>query len=207
MSNNQADRLEFNLAFPLRASIVVGVAVLVLSGLYLWISESYKESFVFFAASVAAGSAILAALYAARAINFQVQQHEDANIDRDNALLNERQRQAMAYAARWNDPHMEQARMACRKVISLKGSGVEDVKRSMGEGDTEMKVIHMLNFMEEVSISAHHNISDADILKEYFRDVVVLVWRCMSEWAIDHRISKGQPSAWRHFDKIYYEWK
>jgi hypothetical protein len=177
-----------------------------LSGSYYWITRSEREALVFFAAVAAAAGAVLTAVYAARAINLQTSQQITASAALADARLHSRRLEAMRYAARWNEPRMEQARKACREILQMDGRGVHDITEALTVEDRELRVVHMLNFLEEVAVAIERDVADPEVLRDVYRDAVVLVWRCMDQWAIKYRVGRGQPSAWVHLEALYKAW-
>lgn len=206
MAQAEADQLRVNLSFSVRTSVLTIVAVIVFSGTYFAATRSIPDSIVFVGAATAAAGAILAAVYAARTMAFQIQQQAAAEAAFVSRRHQDRQLEALRYTARWNEPYMEQARKACREVLLMKGTGVKDITEALSSNDRELRVLHMMNFLEELAIAVQLDIADEAILKDVYRDAVVLVWGCMGQWAIGYRTLHNQPSALLRLEALYKAW-
>jgi hypothetical protein len=206
MAQDEADQLRVNLSLSVRTSVLAVGVVLILSGAYYGVTRSPEKSLVFLGAAAASAGAILAAVYAARTMNFQIRQQAAAGAALASRRRQERQMEALRYTARWNEPHMVEARKACREVLLMNGSGVKDITESLSENDRELRALHMLNFLEELAVAIQHDVADEVIMKEMYRDAVVLVWGCMGQWAISYRTLRNQPGALVHLEALYKKW-
>lgn len=206
MTVTNADLTEVKLSFPVRTSLLFALCALAADAAYWFITKSPNDTLVFSCATAAAVGGILAAIYAARTLNFQILQSTVATKNAAEALAYQRKVFSMQYASRWNEPHMEAARKACREVIELNGNGVEEIEKQLSANDRQLKAVHLLNFLEEIGTSIKCELADADILKETYRDAVVLVWRSMGNWALHYREKHRQPNAWKNLEEIYKQW-
>ena len=205
-SSDSADQVNIRLSFPVRASIIVAFFTAALDFLYWYVTSSLKESLIFFGASAAAAGATLAAIYAARTLAFQIQQQAKTDRAMTSRMHHDRRVQAMGYAARWNEPHMEQARKVFREILEMSGSGVKEIDELLSSHDRELRVVHMLNVLEEVALSVQYKVSDAQVLQEIYGDAVIAVWRGMGQWAVHYRLKRAQPNAWKALEALSKDW-
>ena len=184
MPVNSADQIRINTSLPIRVSLAISVLTVAFIALYYYATKDWKDTAVFAGASVAAAGGIMAAFYAARALAFQMQQQADATEAAKERASHDKKVAALQYASRWNDPQMLEARRICREMIEMDGKGVIDIETALQNGGDELRVVHMLNFLEEIAISVRHDVADADILRDIYGDAICAVWRCMGPWAL-----------------------
>jgi Domain of unknown function (DUF4760) len=101
---------------------------------------------------------------------------------------------------------MEQARKVCREILEMSGTGVKDIEGAMASGDRELRIIHMLNFLEEMAVAVEYMVADGAILRDVYGGAMVSVWRCLGQWALHYRVKRSQPNAWKNVESLYKAW-
>ena len=193
-----ADALDIH--FPTKLSVIVAVFIVILSGLYFWDTRSVKDTLVFFAASVAAGSAVLAAIYTAKTLNLQ--------LAASTALRKQDlKRYALTFAARWNESSMLETRKTCREIVNIKHKGLDGLIAAIGTGPTQDSVIHLLNFFEEVSISIDEGVADERVLYDTFSEVCFQLSSTLDGWVSHYRQVRGARHLWGGLAKLSARWK
>jgi Domain of unknown function (DUF4760) len=182
--------------FPIKASVVVSIVVLLLSLLYWLATRSLPQTILFFTGAGAAAGAILAAFYSARslAINAAYLEREEKRRKKDLAL--ER-------AARWNDPTMYHVRDVVRELFDSDHTS-EAFQRNLR--DKKTNVIHFLNFLEEIAIVIEYGEADERILREAFEGVISTACSKLHSWISTHRINRGRPRIWIKLEELGKRW-
>jgi Domain of unknown function (DUF4760) len=183
--------------------------VLVFLAVYLYVSEPYKNSLIFFAACCAAAGQLAAALYSARTLQLSVQLQDEAAARISRVETQELGRAAFRFVERWNDPGMLPMRMQWHAILETKGKP-DELKKQIEDGpDAEMikaHVKHVLNFLEEISLSVIQGYSDEDIAKHLFHGVVLMIWHCMGPWIKEQRVIHTRPQMWVNLENLYSRW-
>ena len=195
-----ADVVDLEVHFPVKISLFVAIVILALSAIFYWDSLSIRESLIFFAGSIAAGGAVLAAIYTARTLNLQL----------EAAIANgemERRRYSLQFASRWNDSSMLETRKACREIVNMKFRGLDDLYVALGTGISQDSVIHLLNFFEELSIAIDEGVADPRVLNDLFAEVCFQVWTTLEGWIANYRNIRCAKNLWGGLEKLNAQWK
>ena len=185
-----ADALDLYVHFPMKVSVFVAVLTVLLSGMYYLDTRSTKETLVFFAASVAAAGAVLAAIYTARTLNLQL---AASAAQREMDL----RKFALTFAARWNESSMLETRKTCREVVNIKHKGLDEMIAAIGIGPTQDSVINLLNFFEEISISIDERVADERVLYDSFSEVCFQLSATLDGWVTHYRQVRGARQLFR----------
>jgi hypothetical protein len=190
-----ADRLG-ELRFPVTASIVATLIVIVLGGVYGYIIRKVAETVLFIAAASAGAGAILGAFYTARGLELTASALARDEIRYKTAL-------AFQFTSKWNDPAMFHVRDAVRGLLTGDHNSVEFSALLTTQ---ETNVIHFLNFLEEVAIAMERAGADPDILREAFRGIVLTAWSRLQAWAVEQRRKRNTPRLWTNVEALARKW-
>jgi Domain of unknown function (DUF4760) len=190
-----ADRLG-ELRFPVTASIVATLIVIVLGGVYGYIIRKVPETVLFIAAASAGAGAILGAFYTARGLELTASALARDEIRYKTAL-------AFQFTSKWNDPAMFHVRDAVRELLTGDHNSVEFSALLTSQ---QTNVIHFLNFLEEVAIALEKAGADPDILREAFRGIVLTAWSKLQAWAVEQRRKRNTPRLWTNVEDLAKKW-
>lgn len=200
-----ADSLEIR--FPVKVSLIVAVVTAALSGLFFLYSGSNTEALIFFVATTAAAGAVLAAIYTARTLNLQLATAQSALLETVERKRTDAKKYAITLASRWNDPAMLETRSICRRAINLQDKSLLELRPIIESDETLDRVIHLLNFLEEVAISADEDVADDRLLDEFFAEIFFQVWTSLEVWIIHYRKLRNAKNMWGAFEKRTAKWK
>jgi hypothetical protein len=182
--------------FPVTASIVATLIVLLLGGIYGYTTGKIPETVLFIAAAGTGTGAVLSAFYTARGLELTA-----AALARDE--IRDKRALAFQFTSKWNDPEMFHMREVVRGLFAM------DHKDSCFQDHIKNKttnVIHFLNFLEEVAIALEKGGADADILHEAFAGVVATAWSKLQPWVADFRTTRHRPKLWIYVENLANNW-
>lgn len=155
-------------SFPLKASMLLGVAAVIWIAVYFLIDPKYQAVTALVGAAAAGVGALLGAYYAGQMLRTQIRQHEVAIAQRNNDQSRERMQVALHYGERWSDPNIFHAKQVCLEIMKIARDdrGPEEVCKFLDSDETDnigkilntsqQKQVNMgqlLNFLEEFSIA------------------------------------------------------
>lgn len=189
--------------FPITASAIAAVVIIVLTICYYLASDSIKDTIVFIAASCAAAGAILAAFYSARGLELSTRGMVNAIGASERETAVRRRHYAMRFAERWNDAAMFHMRDIIRELFELVPDSPEFAQ--LGR-ERKTNVIHCLNFLEEIALAIKSGDADEDILKDAFRGAVLEASTKLQNWIREQRVSRGRPRVWCELEELARKW-
>jgi hypothetical protein len=209
---------QINITFPIGFTAIAAVALLLLTAFFWYESQSAKDTLIFFGAGVAAVGQLAAAFYTARMLAAALNKdradgeaeqkreerdarHEEREAARDKFRL---KLTAMDFGRRWNDPGMFHARDTLREIFR-RHDAKEELKEFIEERQTN--VIHCLNFLEEFATSCRYGLSDEELLRNQFDEIVVSIWRKLNPWIESHRESRRNKAIWEDLEWAFDRWK
>ncbi|HUI14281.1 MAG TPA: DUF4760 domain-containing protein [Xanthobacteraceae bacterium] len=219
MTARGADTLtNVRIEFPITFSVI---GTLVLLGLTFWfwdISDSAKETLIFFSAGIVALANTAAAFYTARTLNAALRSERDSA--ERNQLIDEREERfenrekdrdsfrikmySMEFGKRWNDPGMFHVRDTIREIYKKHEDG-EDLKDFIEQRQTN--VIHCINFLEEMATACKSGLADEEILRNQFDHITVSIWKKLYPWIEIYREKRGNKRIWEDLEWSYDRWK
>ena len=84
--------------------------------------------------------------------------------------------------------------------------GKAEIKETINSGSNLDDVIHLLNFLEEVSIAAADDIGDRALLKDFYAEIVNQVWKALELWIQHYRKERDSAEVWKGLEFIHKEW-
>jgi hypothetical protein len=115
-------------------------------------------------------------------------------------------RLALKFGERWNDPSMFHVRDVLRDIMDSPISHDELIK-FVNEKSRRTNVIHIFNFLEEVSIAHKHHLVDRETLDAQFHGIVVGTWSKLSPWIGTIRKDRNDQRIWEDLESLYDLWK
>jgi hypothetical protein len=174
--------------------------------IYSFTPQEYREIVAIVGAAAAGVGALLAAFYAGRTLAHMVSQ--------ENAKLSfEKKKAALYFVERWD---MIPTLRAC-KIIWVVGMGPDGAKTvadflERGEQnekdllETQTHVGRLLNFMEEISLSAANNLVDEKTIRHAFNSVIRITAESTCIWRNNERGRRKAGSLWTEIDKLNSRW-
>ncbi|HLW77053.1 MAG TPA: DUF4760 domain-containing protein [Bryobacteraceae bacterium] len=108
---------------------------------------------------------------------------------------------AAKFIERWNDKQFDVYRPAWIEIIQ-RGDVPDDTTE---EQLRPVRVV--LNFFEEVALTAERKEADEALLKDFFFSPVTQIFRATERW-IDHRRTRNnQPSLYEHYEDLALRWR
>ncbi|WP_374371730.1 DUF4760 domain-containing protein [Dongia sp.] len=200
--------------FPITVTVLAGITLVVLTAMFHWLSGSAKETLVFFATGVAAVGVVVSAYYTGKTLNAMIGRNaEDAEIARRReerekfSDLRASQLLAMRYGERWNDPAMFHVRNTLRSVMEFETHSNDELINFVSDASRRTNVIHVVNFLEEISVSIRHGLVDTDLVKAQFCGIVIATWPKLLPWISQTRRVHHDNMMWDDLEKIYNVWK
>lgn len=191
--------------FPTKFAIWVAVVVAALTTIFYAVNGLFTDTAIFFAAAVAAGGTITTAFYVACTLTLYINQ-EDYRRRRETGLDERgKKERALSYGARWNDPQLFYVRDVCREILDMRGKTEEEIKQYAEEKKTN--VVHLLNFLEEISFSVEQNLVDIDLTKDQFKGIVHSLWQLLEPWITQHRAFRGRRDIWDRLEALDKAWR
>lgn len=201
-----ADEVRFRVDFPFRMSLFILIVTIALDACYFFYTESVPETLIFVAATGAAAAGILAAFYVGRTLSLQLEQHAYNEIRRNDAAEFQKKVAAFQLAWRWTDPSMNSARRTCREIANMRRKSGDEIRSSISDPNQIDDVIHMLNYLEEVSLGVRKKIVDEEMVKEFFQEIFEQIWKTLELWILDYRKERIAPRMWVDFEGLNKKW-
>lgn len=189
------------LKIPVTASVILTIAVVVLTYLYAT-RESWRSTITFFGAAAGIAAGILSAFYVGRGLRITIEQ-------RDKALKDDKISRAFVLAQRWNEPNLARVREDWRALLEEIDEKNEHEVCEILHGDHHKKAIaaDVMNFFEEVGYAVRSGVADIETLKNTHRSIVVHYYSTISPWINKIRRDEHQQTAYEHFEWLRDQWK
>ena len=195
-----------NINFPVGITSLLAVIILGLTAGFFILTSSWKDTFIFFAAALAAGAAVATAFYTGNALNMALER-EDAIRERESALDDlSRKQLALRFSERWSDPRMHYARDVCRQVYDHRGKEAAEVIAFASGEKVKTNITNTLNFFEEMAFSIDYEIADPELVKEQFCGVVTTIFSILKPWIDQERVNRGRPKIWIRVEDLFTKW-
>lgn len=188
---------KIDVSIPTRAFIIVGLSIAALTIFYFCVPTESQGTVIFFTVVLAAGSAILTAFYAAKALEISIHAH-------NNQITQNRKEAAMRFGERWNDPNMYHVREVCRNIFEKASEEDADLNKIIESRKTN--VIHILNFFEELAIAIKYDTLDTEIVINQFGGIMKSAWSILEPWIVEYRKFRERPLMWVVLEELVNEW-
>ena len=186
--------------FPVKWSWAFVIAVL-LATLAFYLYPDQRESIRFLVTTSGIAAALLGAIYIGKGLRSTV-------IQRNEARQELRVSEAMKFTARWNDPGMAGIRKSWAKIVTDMPDKTNDELRGILRGDEVLRLaaVSVLNFFEEISIARSKEIADDEVLRRFFRTILLSGFKRLGSF-IETRRQDASSAVWREVEQTYDDWK
>jgi len=207
-----------DIRFPVNFSLIVTGILITLTVGFWFVTQDWRETFMFFAIGAAAGAQVTTTFFTARLLGMHIKSREDEK-EREK-LANEREerraarekahddfilrREAARFGERWNDPGLADAR---NTMEELRRRRFDSEKLLSFIRENEKAVTHVINLVEEIATCCKHHLVDTSLMRRQFDFVVFNTWECLSSWVYEVRKECGEPGIWEDTEWLYRSWK
>jgi len=187
--------------FPVTWSLVLIGAVIVSTVIFGVVPDTSQVLVVFAVSSSGIAAAILAAIYVGKGLRSTVLQRNESRAEL-------RVSEAMQFAARWNDPRMAEIRKSWAKIVTDMPDKSNDELRGVLRGDEGLRLaaVSVLNFFEEVAIARSKQIADDEVLRRFFRSILLSGFKRLGSF-IETRRQDSSLTVWKDAEEMYDDWK
>ena len=170
----------------------VSIVIFVMSG----DNKKLKDSLQFGTAAIAAVAGITGAAYVANQLK--------------HSVVSSKTDRTLKYIERWNNPDFDKKAVLAlfRETKELGPTEKQKIISDKLENDDELRseLISILNFLEEMSLSIHENLTDERVLRNFFRGIVfdyVETFRC---WIKARRERVDNSNLYKQLMDLYERW-
>ncbi len=121
--------------------------------------------------------------------------------------------QAIRFVERWDSPSLYELKKDWRvlniALDQMTGTDSKEKRISLLEDnlDNRMVAVEFLNFFEEIAIAVFTETVDEDLVKRYFKTIILKAHARYSPWIVRHRELREAGSYWVELDKLVTSWK
>lgn len=172
---------------------------LILTIIYAFIGEKYKNNFIFAVTTLAASAIFIIAFYEYKSIKESAESQELYRKQEADAQVIDR---TLSYVRRWNELDLLSFRRVATEVHELINQQPNDTQEKFlidyleSNSNQNQDITNLLNFLEEMSICVEEKIVREDLLLKFYKGIVISYCKTFSVY-IEHRREKKQN------DKIY----
>jgi hypothetical protein len=172
---------------------------LILTIIYAFIGEKYKDNFTFAVTTLAASAIFIIAFYEYKSIKQSAESQELYRKQEADAQVIDR---TLSYVRRWNELDLLSFRRVATEVHDLINQQPTDTQEKFlidyleSNSNQTQDITNLLNFLEEMSICVEEKIVREDLLVKFYRGIVITFCKTFYVY-IEHRRQKQQN------DKIY----
>lgn len=130
-----------------------------------------------------------------------------------NYELIKKQDRALAYITAWNNPQFAEFRGTAyeiHKAIEHKSTSQQyDTIRDFFNNNPvkEQHIVTLLNFLEQVATTMKQELSDTEVLSDYFAFIIPRVYEIFGEWILGRRREgNGASSLYESIEHLAKEW-
>jgi hypothetical protein len=186
--------------FPITASLILGALCVVV----IWLFCEYPTQRItlkFGIETVTLAAGMLSAYYIGQGLFQTVTQLEKGL--KDAQIIT-----ACRFMERWNAPDLAATKGSFRGIIeSGKAHDAGYVQNLLSDDGQRTVVVEVLNFFEEVALSANIGLADDATLSRYFGGALRSYHTTLSPWIQTHRASKARPKMWCEIDNLLHRWQ
>ena len=116
------------------------------------------------------------------------------------------QKESIRFISQWNSPELVKI---STKALNYKS--IERLKLYYKELDTiELEnyqdIITILNFMEEMALYVDNRLVDERILRKYFSQTVLEIYKTFEKYIYTLRAERQNPTLYRQFERLVNTW-
>lgn len=180
---------------PVTWPVVLFIVASVLT-LAFWISGQ-NEIIKFVASSAGLSAAVLSAIYVGKGLEQNLAQRRE---ELKHGLV----AKSFHFMERWNDPKFNKTKVRFSAVRRKIGEKNPQEIEELLQGEEREATFDILNFLEEVALSANLGLVDASSLERFYKSIVIAVYGSLSKW-IGWK-QKDNPRQWRELRILYHQW-
>jgi hypothetical protein len=187
----------------------VGLTLLVaaLTFLYWLASDSWRPILIFFGAGLAAVGQLATAFYASRTMRHALQVEERRLALEETSAKKQLEDAAARFGERWTDASMFHLRKECRELIENRNNPEAILKSLNADPAKATNAGNILNFLEELALSANKSRCNEEIARDLFCGIVLNIWHATEPWVKQQRVSRGRQQLWVQLQSLYERWK
>jgi hypothetical protein len=181
-------------------TISVGVVSTLIAGTSIYFHlkrEDLRDVLGFSAAALATAAAVTGASHIAQDLKHNA---ESARIDR-----------TFSYIQRWNDPGFAKQSVIglMREMRSLNDEEKREhlLRRLKDEDSLKSELVCIFNFLEEMALGISEGVVDEQILKDFFRGIVVIYIDTFRPWLKQRATETGRDLVYTRFMGLYKTWE
>ena len=194
------DLFRLNIRIPITVAILV-VCLPAIAVILYFVFPSWKDDITFVSSIVVATGAVVSAFYIGRGLVYNSQ--------------SQLQTRTLSFPARWNDPgffHVKQSIHELRKALYEDSTIKNDNDRrnklqELIDADVKVKLnlTDVFNFFEEMSVCVDRGIVDTELLRRFFRSILVAYYEAFEFWLVDRQ--RGSSLIFSNIGRLYTRWK
>jgi Domain of unknown function (DUF4760) len=189
------------LRISLTLTIGIGVTSFISAAILIalhWFQPKYRETLNFAVTALATAAGISTAVYALRELEINL---EDKKIDR-----------TLRYIQIWNDPSFSNyCKLAAEVHNNLQS--LETVEKNQYINDLyqditrKQEIANLLNFLEEMSSCIHSGLIDENLLKNFYRYIVLTYCQTFQLFIETSRSDKNNPNLYKGLTDLCEHWR
>ncbi len=199
----------------IKLTFSIGVSLVIISlGLTIFhaVKKEHRETLTFLATALATSAAGASAVYGLRSIKQDIEQREvEIKQIAESQLLD----RTLPYITRWNDPGYFPARKIAQELYQLKSSQkVIDQEKFIinylsdpKNYETKQAILNLLNFLEELAICIKLRLIKEDVIKEYYKGIVILYTETFYTLIQERRKEKNREEIFLALTDLCDKWK
>lgn len=203
---------------PITVGVILGFVVVAIVLAYLLVPKAYEDVVILVAAALAAAGTLGNAYYVGRTLELTVQSENrilarQEELDRQAAERHEQDarhallERSSRFGERWNQPELFYSRKACRQVMDDAPKGADYIAELLEEDlDMAMNIGHVLNFLEEMSISIREEWADEEFCQRLFEGIVLKLFDATETWRQQQAQRRGRTKLWAELRWLYNRW-
>lgn len=203
---------------PVTVGVILGFVVVAIVLAYLLVPKAYEGVVILVAAALAAAGTLGNAYYVGRTLELTVQSENrilarQEELNRQAAERHEqdarqaRLERSSRFGERWNQPELFHSRKACRQVMDDAPKGADHIAKLLEEDlDMAMNIGHVLNFLEEMSISIREEWADEEFCRRLFEGIALKLFDATETWRQQQAQRRGRTKLWAELRWLYNRW-
>ena len=193
------------------------LAVLITTGIFAFqmIKKQEGKLLSFFVSAASSAGTIAGAVYVGYTLKSTIKyQREISASDRnnqENIASTQKLERTFAYITRWNESYKNHTLVI---AILTKFRNENDrsqryahVNEELKNIDQKIALITVLSFFEEIAFAIRENIVEAEVLRDFFQDIISDYMMTFGKWIEERRISEEHQNLYIEFTTLYEQWK
>lgn len=200
------------LSFSLKSSINIGFIALTSSAfaIAIFIAMPEHRNTIIFACSVVAASATVAStFYIGRGLRLTIESEEKTR--------------TLEFIRRWNSSEYFYAKRHLRSILkpvenspykekfravdTHLNNGPENLNEQSNRHNFHQNIVDILNFLEEICLSIESKFVDEEILKKYFKGILINNYDLLNPWIQRRRQETNDPELYIYLEDTCRKWR